>query len=172
MLKLIERMGDLPFRALMDIYAEGNAENGLDRWPEETPDRRIALAEEGFHQYLREVFFKTPGAVYALWEVEGKPVSALRLEPYRDGMLVSALETAPALRKKGYAKALLGEVSARFQRLDLYSHVGKWNVPSMKVHEKCGFIREQEYAVYLDGSVNDHCCTYVLEACLEAAAWS
>ena len=41
----------------------------------------------------------------------------------------------------------------------VYSHVGKRNAGSLKVHERCGFRRISEQAVYIDGSVNGKCCT-------------
>lgn len=159
MLIVAKRMDDLNFSALMEIYSESNRENGRQMWPEETADRQLFLAEEGFGQYLREDFFPTPGALYAAWSVDGKYVSALRLEPYRDGLLLEALETAPAHRGKGYASALLQAVIAELVPGKLYSHVGKKNDPSLRTHEKAGFQRISEGAVYIDGSVDDRCCT-------------
>ncbi len=161
MLRIVRHLGKLPFGSLMEVYREGNEENGLDCWPEASPERRLAMAEERFYQYLREVFFTTPGAAYALWEVEGRPVSALRLEPYRDGLLIEAVETLPALRLRGYAKQLLLAVLEQYRGNKLYSHVGKLNEPSLGLHQSCGFQRVLEYAVYIDGSVNSRCCTMV-----------
>lgn len=124
-------------------------------------DRQLELAEQDFYQYLREVFFPVPGAVYCIWQEENAYVSALRLEPYRDGLLLEALETAPGERRRGYAEALIRAVLERFAPTKIYSHVGKRNYPSLKTHEKCGFRRALDYAVYVDGSVNRHCCTLV-----------
>ena len=94
---------------------------------------------------------------------EGKYICALRLEPYCDGLLLEALETAPAYRRRGYAEKLILAAIAHFAGKKLYSHVSKRNVPSLCVHEKCGFRRILEYAVYIDGSVNQRSCTLCLD---------
>lgn len=159
MLIVAKRMRDLDFSALMEVYSESNRENAQRRWPEEPLERQLFLAEEAFWQYLREDFFTTPGALYTVWSVDEKYVSALRLEPYRDGLLLEALETAPAHRGKGYASALLQAVIEELVPGRLYSHVGKKNAPSLRTHEKVGFRRVSESAVYIDGSVDDRCCT-------------
>lgn len=163
MLKIATSLKDLSFSRLMEIYIESNLENGEDQWPELSEDRRLLLAEQGFYDYLRESFFRTTGAAYAVWELDGKYVSALRLEPYKDGLLLEALETAPAERRKGYAEALIQAVQHRTGGTKIYSHVHKENVPSLKIHEKCGFRRGMEYAAYIDGSFNHRCCTMVYE---------
>ena len=164
MLILARSLSELSFSGLMEVYAEGNRENAEEFWPNMPENQRILRAEQEFLQYLREVFFPTTGAVYCVWQVEGKYVSALRLEPYQDGLLLEALETAPQERRKGCAAALMDAVLERCGHTKVYSHVGKWNEPSLKVHEKCGFTRIKEYAVYVDGSVNQRCCTLVHEA--------
>ena len=107
MLRITRSMGQLPFGQLMEVYAEGNLENGREFWPDLSEGQQLLQAEQEFYQYLREVFFQTAGAAYYLWEHHGKPVSALRLEPYRDGLLLEALETHPLHRRKGYAKMLI-----------------------------------------------------------------
>lgn len=163
MLLLLKRLNDIHFSSLMAVYEEGNRENGDDLYPQETPERRLAQAEADFHDYLRQVFFPTPGAVYALWESDGKYLSALRLEPYRDGFLIAGLETAPEQRKKGYASQLLAAVQAHYSGEKLYSHVAKGNIASLATHRKCGFRRISEHAVYIDGSANNRCCTLLYE---------
>ena len=159
MLILAHNMRDFSFSKLMDVYIEGNMENAEDQWPDLSEWQKLLRAEQDFHQYLTEVFFRTSGAVYAIWEENGKYVSALRLEPYRDGLLLAALETASACRRRGYAEKLILAVRNHFAVTKIYSHVNKRNLPSLRVHEKCGFGRILEYAVYLDGSVNQRCCT-------------
>lgn len=162
MLLIAKKLHELSFGKLMEVYAEGNLENGQELWPQLPQGQQLLLAEQEFYQYLSDVFFKTPGAVYAIWEQSGRYVSALRLEPYRDGLLLEALETAPAERRRGYARMLLLEVQRMLAgqgAVKVYSHVHKSNTPSLKVHEQCGFRRISELAVYVDGSVNDRCCT-------------
>ena len=153
MLVLAEKLQQLSFSSLMAVYAEGNRENAEDLWSELSENERLLRAEEAFYQYLKESFFKTPGAVYALWLQEGAYVAALRLEPYEDGLLLEALETHPEERKRGFATALLTAVLEKFPG-KIYSHVGKRNAASLRVHEKCGFQIQKDYASYIDGSVN------------------
>lgn len=161
MLLIAKSLRELSFGALMEVYIEGNRENGEENWPQLEENEQLLRAEQDFYQYLKQVFFPVTGAVYAVWEEKGKYISALRLEPYKDGLLLEALETAPEMRRKGYAEKLLRAVQARCGDTKIYSHVGKWNDASLRVHEKCGFRRVLEYAVYIDGSVNSRSCTMV-----------
>ena len=160
MLQIIEKMRDLNFRQLMEVYEEGNMENGDEMFPDAPESQRILLAEQAFYQYLNECFFTTLRAVYALWVEDGRYISALRLEPYQDGLLIEALETMPSFRNRGYAKALLTEVKKYAGHNKLYSHVSKKNRASLKTHEACGFYRILEHAIYADGSVFSTSCTF------------
>ena len=160
MLRCIYSMKELPFGALMAVYEQSNQENGEEFWPDLSAGERLLRAEQEFYQYLQQVFFQTEGAFYCLWEVKGRPVCALRLEPYRDGMLLEALETKPSERRKGYAEALVKAVMAEVGEKKVYSHVGKRNTASLRTHEKCGFRRILEHAVYADGSVMTNHCTF------------
>ena len=145
-------MPELNFQQLMDVYAEGNEENGEEMWPGLNREQMLLRAEQAFYEYLAEVFFPVDGAVYAIWEENGVYISALRLEPYEDGLLLEALETAPAERRKGYAERLIQAVQDAFPQ-KIYSHVSKKNAPSLAVHKKCGFRQVLDYAKYIDGSV-------------------
>ncbi len=160
MLFIAERLTDLNFRQLMDVYEEGNLENAAEFYPNESRSQWMLLAQQSFYQYLRECFFTTPRACYAVWVEDGRYVSALRLEPYKDGLLLAALETAPQQRRKGYAERLIRAVLERYGHERIYSHVGKRNTASLRTHEKCGFHRILEHAVYADGSVMSSCCTF------------
>ena len=149
-------LGQLNFSSLMEIYIEGNlekVEEGLT----------LLQAEQDFYQYLREDFFRVPGAVYCVWEDAGEYVSALRLEPYRDGWLLEALETAPKRRRQGHGEKLIRAVLKEPEFGKIYSHVNKRNGASLAIHEKCGFRRVSEQAVYIDGSVNSVACTMCFE---------
>jgi RimJ/RimL family protein N-acetyltransferase len=163
MLKIAKKLDQLSFRQLMDVYEESNRQNGWERYGRLPESHQIIEAEQDFYQYLNKVFFRTSDAVYAIWEEQGTYVSALRLEPYRDGHLLEALETAPPSRRQGYAEKLIRAVQDQFPNQRIYSHVGKKNVPSLRVHEKCGFRRISEYAAYIDGSVNQRACTLCWE---------
>ena len=161
MLKLCSKLSQLSFSGLMAVYVEGNRENGEERYPHETQARQLALAEEDFYDYLRNVFFATEGTMYALWEENGEYVSALRLEPYRDGLLLEGLETMPQHRGKGCASMLIRAVLEEYEGQKIYSHVGRKNLASLAVHGKAGFRRILDHAVYIDGSVNNRCCTFL-----------
>lgn len=160
MLYWAEKLREVNFRQLMEVYEEGNMENARDFYPNVPDHQKLMVAEQAFYQYLQEVFFRTPGAVYALWVVDGKYVSALRLEPYQDGLLLEALETAPDQRRKGYARELICSVLEKMGDAKIYSHVAKRNQASLAVHKSCGFHRVLEHAVYADGSVMLNHCTF------------
>ena len=164
MLILARRLRELNFSELMQVYREGNQENGQENFPNESDARQLFLVEECFYRYLREVFFTTSGAVCAVWQEAGNYVSALRLEPYRDGLLLEALETAPEYRRMGYAEKLIQAVLAAFPGEKIYSHIHKRNERSLAVHLKCGFRRISEQAAYIDGSVNSRACTMCYES--------
>lgn len=163
MLILATSLRQLRFGQLMEVYAESNAEKASD-WPNLPGGYALTLAEQDFRQYLDEVFFRTPGAVCAVWEDSGKYVSALRLEPYRDGLLLAALETRPDERRKGHAAQLIRSVQQELESVKIYSHVNKRNTASLKTHEKCGFVAVSDHAVYISGSVDYRCCTLLYEA--------
>lgn len=162
MLKICQSLHSLDFGKLMQVYAESNSENAREFYPDEELNIAILKVEQSFYQYLKEDFFTVQGACYAVWEQGGAYVCALRLEPYRDGLLLEALETTPAQRRKGYAVNLIKAVMELLKQNEIkciYSHVNKKNIPSLKTHFSCGFERVLEHAVYIDGSVMQNSCT-------------
>ncbi len=160
MLRVITSFHRLPFGELMEVYEKSNLEQGSDQWPWETRERQLALAQQAFYDYLQGCFFKVRGAAYCLWLVENQPVSALRYEPYRDGVLITALETAPKANGKGYATALLRETLKHLGsqgNTKAYVHIHRGNPASIRVHERCGFLQISQGARLLDGSYrSDH----------------
>ena len=154
MLLIMKRLEELDFSALMDVYMEGNLEKA-----EEYGDGGLLRAEREFYDYLREDFFRQQGAFYAVWTEQGEYVSALRLEPHKDGWLLEALETAPDCRRKGYAKMLMAAVVEQMGQVVIYSHVSKQNEASLRTHYACGFRKHLDYVVYLDGSVSRRAVT-------------
>ena len=150
MLKLICRIRDLDMTGLLNVDRE-TAERDYSSWHG---------AYNGMLDYLQSLF--DCGGACGVWIHEGIYVSALRLEPYRDGLLLEALETMPDCRRQGYGKKLvLAALEAVWQEnpLPVYSHVPKRNHPSLAIHNACGFSRISEQAVYIDGSVTDRSCT-------------
>lgn len=157
MLITAKHMGELSFGSLMEVYEEGNRENGAEFYPQEPEARQIALAEQDFYDFLRNDFFTREGSRYMILSEEGKYVSALRLEAYQDGLLLEALETAPWARNRGFAAKLIHlvqEILAKEGSGPVYSHVSNRNAPSLAVHSRCGFQKVLDYAAYQDGSVN------------------
>ena len=153
MLCLARKSKELNFSQLMEVYGEGNRENGVRLWPDLSENQQILRAEQDFIAYLREDFFWVEDAYYAIWEEDGRYLSALRLEPFEDGLLLEALETRPDCRGRGYATKLLQAVLAQESRT-IYSHVEKKNTASLRTHEKCGFVKISDCARYIDGSVS------------------
>lgn len=161
MLVICKKLHQIRFGQLMAVYEEGNRENGQEHYPNLSPGEQMLRAEQDFYQYLQDDFFLAGEAAYYLWQVNNRYVSALRMEEYRDGLLLEALETIPDKRCKGYASSLVCAVQ-QLPELDgrkIYSHVGKKNEASLKAHQKCGFEIISDRAVYIDGSVNDRCYT-------------
>ena len=165
MLEIIRSLAELPFGELMAVYEEGNRENGAERYPRLSANLQLLEAEQDFYAYLR-YFFCQEDSFYALWRVDGVLVTALRIEPYQDGWLLAALETKPNRRNLGYATQLVSELLSYMEktdRLPVYSHIGKHNLSSQKVHLYCGFQEKLPYSIYADGKVNDRCKTYCYE---------
>lgn len=168
MLRIAHSMSQFRFSELMTVYHEGNLENGVDRYPYLTVNEQLRYAEQDFYNYLSSVFFLQRASLYAIWEIDGAYKSALRLEPYSDGMLLCALETAPEARGKGYATELISAIQRYLRKQGsgkVYSHVSKRNAASLAVHKKCGFQIIKDSAVYSDGSVmhNSYTLTYRYE---------
>ena len=163
MFLIAKSLRELNFRQLMDIYEEGNRENAREQYPHLPEGQGLAEAEQDFYAYLKSGFFSVSGAFYGIWTENGGYVSALRMEPYRDGWLLEAVETKPNCRRLGYAGELMKAVFAYLQTGKVYSHIHKENTPSQNLHEGMGFLCCSDRAVYIDGSVNDRCATYVLE---------
>ena len=157
MLICVRTFQELDFDALMQVYLEGNRENGEDLYPEESTERRMELALRDFENYLRDNFFSTKNASYWIWSEDGAYRCALRLEPYADGLLLEALETHPEHRRKGYAKKLISAVLEQLPTgTRIYSHISKRNTPSLATHGACGFYKLLDYSVDTDGERYDH----------------
>ena len=163
MLCVIRTMGSLPFTGLMQVYERSNREQGAREWPWEPENRQLALAEEAFYTYLSTCFFQTPEAACYLWLEQDQPVSALRCEPYRDGMILTALETDPKEEGKGYATRLLSHTLKALQEKGIqrvYVHIHRSNIASQRVHQHCGFVKTSQGGRLLDGSYSPELDTY------------
>ena len=163
MLRRLETFARVDGRRLMDIYREDNIEN-TDYFYPDMKDKAQALArvEQDFLHYLETDFFSKPGNTYWVLEEDGVWVSALRLSEIAPGdYCLEALSTHPDFRRQGCAARLLEAVLAELKKegpFRLRDCVGKKNVPSLGVHEKCGFrIAAQDGTDCLSGEVNERC---------------
>lgn len=166
MLLIARTMHDLSFDKLMQVYEETNQRRGQKLVPYQSKERQRLAAEREFYDYLQDVFWHQKGAYYAVWIEREVYVSALRMERYQDGWLLSGLETIPAERQKGYAASLILSVLCLAEQdgyIRVYSHVKKNNRASLHLHSRCLFRIAQEYAVLIDGSVSSEYVTLVHE---------
>ena len=157
MLEIIKTTNQLNIAQLFSVYEESILENA-DRF---SMSRR--QAEDAFLAYLEDDFFRQKDAFYAVWSADNIYQCALRLEPFKDGLLLEALETLPVARKKGYATELLNAVLRFLQGKDckvVYSHVNKRNKASLAAHRKCGFQILSDVATYIDGTVTQESFTF------------
>lgn len=138
MLLKINRFGKLSIANLLSVYSESLRRK---KWRDESD-----LLDDF------RLFFACKGAFLAQWVYEDVAVSAVRIEPYKDGYLFSCLETDPDFRRKGFAKTLISAVIADTPAI-YYAHVEKSNKASLRLHKELGFTVYQDYAVFVDGSV-------------------
>ncbi|MBO5317197.1 MAG: GNAT family N-acetyltransferase [Oscillospiraceae bacterium] len=163
MLQLIKSIQELKFSQIMDVYTQSNLRYGNKVYKQLPEGLRLLSAEQDFYAYLC-AFFRTQGAFYAVWCVDGQYLSALRMEPYHDGYLLAGLETIPDERGKGYAKLLIKQTLVEFRthsRLPVYSHIEKSNSASIAVHKACGFVFLWDEADYIDGTHADDASTWI-----------
>lgn len=153
MLKIIHSIDKIDFRLLADVYAQSCQENGRQTYPDRSIGEQLLCAEQDLYGEVK-CFFQDKNAFYAVWEHSGRYVAVLRMEPYRDGLLLEGLETVPEERRKGYAKELVNSVVSVLDEPIVYSHIDKTNSASLAVHSACGFEKMLDYAVYADGSVS------------------
>lgn len=157
MLKIIRSYLKIDTVQLKSVYEESCRKQGNVVYGHHHPTQQIFLAEQEMVEGVK-CFFRDRDAFYAVWILNERYVSALRMEPYRDGYLLEGLETHPDMRKRGYATRLVHEVCDQIS-VPVYSHVDKNNAPSLAVHRACGFQIIKDFAVYIDGSVSHQAYT-------------
>ncbi len=124
-------------------------------------EQQIFLAEQDLYVEVK-CFFQDKSAFYAVWELDHRYSSVLRMEPYLDGFLLEGLETAKEERGKGYATKLVCSVLSMLsqqEKMTVYSHIDKKNYPSIAVHLAAGFEKIRDCAVFADGSVSQNAFT-------------
>lgn len=163
MLQIITSPKQLDFSQILQVYRQSLQKSGAENYSQLDENCQLIEAEQDFYFYLLE-FLKEPETYCFVWNMAGKYASVLRVEPYRDGVLIEGLETCPHLRKQGYAKKLLNSVLAYLNgngTCSVYAHISKDNIPSQKTHLSCGFCSVADYAAYIDGSVDYKSDTYL-----------
>lgn len=148
MLQIITSAKELKFGELCSVYSD---------------DLTTLQSEQDFYWFLMD-FMKSPDTFYAVWNIDGRYVSALRIEPYKDGVLLAGLHTKDGYRKKGYAETLIKNTFFYISEQGIkkiYSHIRNDNISSVRVHQKCGFEKVSDCAVYIDGSVDWKSSSYL-----------
>ena len=165
MLKIFHSFQDADIGKLVAVYEQSNIESGALNYPNFLSNLQILYAEQDMYAYLK-LFFKQPQSFYAIWDVEGEYMAALRVEPYDDGVIFAGLETKPAARGNGYATNLVRTTVQHCGNIGIhkiYSHVDKKNTISLAVHRACGFERIGETAAYVDKSIVPSSCTLYIK---------
>lgn len=165
MLQIYNSIKDFNFGQLAEVYTESLLRDGKLQYPKLDKNMQLLEARQDFYNFLK-MFFQAPDAKYMVWVHQGRYVSALRVEPYSDGVLIEGLETAPESRRKGFAKALLSHTIEYLKDqgiLKIYSHIEKSNLVSVQTHMGCGFVKKLDYAVCIDGSVLQSTDTYCIK---------
>lgn len=150
-MKVIRSFREMDFDKLAGVYDLETAES-FDK-------------ARDLYDYLREIFFRTEGAVYFILEQGNEYLSALRAEPFGDGYLIEALQTKLMFRNMGLANRLLRSVihSDEIPKgLPLYAHIHKKNHASIAVHKACGFHEYLDYASFIDGTVSSKSSTWII----------
>ena len=171
MLQIITSIQQLDFGQLMTVYRQSNSKLEESCYPKLDAVERRLEAEQDQYAFVRD-FLRMPDAFIAVWSIEGTYQAALRAEPYSDGLLLEGVETAPDSRRQGFAKRLVRETVkylAERGNCRIYSHISKRNIPSIALHESCGFLKLYDHAVFVDGSVDHRTYTYIRQMNNEGA---
>ena len=120
MLIIASKMSQLRFSALAALYEADSLQ-----------------AEQDLYAYLQEDLF--PQGLCCIWVENGCYVSALRMQPWKDGYLLEGLQTHREHRGRGYAKQLLVAALNATPCHKIYAHIRRENAPSIAVHTACGF---------------------------------
>lgn len=155
-LEIYSRLSQISYSELMKVYLDSNKQVGAKRFAHLDEVEQLIEAEQEFFAYI-EFFLKEESSLYAVLLDQGHYLCCVRVEKYKDGVLLTGLETAPNERNKGYASELLLRLEDYLSSIGvyaIYSHVSSGNLPSIRVHEKCKYLKISDYAAYIDGSID------------------
>ena len=144
MLKIANTIRQLDYTQLLQVYSEQLQGCG------------VYGSESEFYEDLTSFLFD-PDRFCCLWVCDGRYAACVRVEPYRNGILMTCLETAPERRRKGIAQALLSSVFELLRQQGcrfVYVHINKKNRPSLALHNKLGFRVIADSARLADGTVS------------------
>ena len=162
MLYIADDIHKIKYGLLMELYAQDLQKDAQKHYGRLSLNEGIFCAEQDFYAYLRDEFFKIRGAYYAFWVECGVYYSGLRLEPWKDGLVLCGIATRPDCRRKGYAYKLLQQVLQQLPcGTKVYSHIDKNNLASLALHHKIGFQLLEDHAEMLDGSFLHNFCTFL-----------
>lgn len=159
MLLIAKSLDELRFEELAALYRYDLEVAGCEDGMCELDDDWFLEKRSQFRTYLSARFFSQPDCLpdirpfYAIWEEDGRYVSAVRVNVYEQGLLLEALQTGEAWRKQGYATALLNAVLEYLvQRggFPVYAHVRNYKAYVHKMLERAGFRKILDYAVRKD----------------------
>ena len=153
----------LNIRQLIQVYEESLETAGKKQYGRLPKNMQIMEAEQDFYSFIDE-FLREPKSFIAVWAEGTCYCAALRMQTYKDGLLLSGLETAPAYRRNGYGMALLRETLDYLSGpCKIYCHIRRDNTASSRLHTKCGFVKISDSAAYIDGTADHRTGTYMLQ---------
>lgn len=144
MLKIVKSLRDLDYPQLLTVYRE------------QLKKSAVRGVEVAFYEDL-SLFLSKRDNVCCLWAPQGRYAACVRVEPYRDGFLMTCLETAPDCRRQGIAYALVNAVLQDLSQQSgkcAYVHIAKNNRSSIGLHKKVGFRVVSDSARLVDGTVS------------------
>lgn len=161
MIIFADKLSKLDFDLLSELYSDDIEDTRKRDYSRMDVYEGKLRAQQDYYQYLHDVFFKEiDGKIFVIKE-EGRYICGVRLEPYKDGLLLNSLVTAADFRRKGYAAELLNHVLGCITDTSVYAHIHCRNIASLRLHEQLGFKLLCDYARMLDDSVCTDYNTYI-----------
>lgn len=161
MIIIADKISKLELTKLTELYSDVIEKDRKRNYGRLSEYEGRLQAELDYYQYLRDVFFSETGGEFFVLEKDGRYITGVCIEPYKDGLLLNSLVTMPDARRKGFAEKLLNFALSRFSGLPVYVHIHIQNVSSRRLHEKVGFTLLYDYAYMLDGSIRSDYITYI-----------
>ena len=163
MVSVIDEIDKLDFLKICDVYKDDLERKRKIRHRLIAKSEGATLVKQEYLRYLEDVFFGQYNGKLFVYQDYDRYLSAVCIEPFKDGLLLDSLVTVPEARRRGYAKKLIDYALDYCKTRPVYAHIHYNNKASRLLHEKIGFSLLCEYAHMLDGSIrNDH-FTYIVK---------